>query len=584
MPDGTLAAVEPPHTSEPDLAPATVEETELGRGGPAAPTPAPRRRFGLTGRIVVIAGGSVALVAIFLAVSFGRDVRKLLEEELTGRGRMAALSVANTSSNLLFSQDLAGLATLTAATLADIPGAAYVIVRDERGLPLAEAAQPGLGDARPAAIDAEALTLGTRVLEQTIDVGGQKMLHVVALVVFKAGSDEQYLDPLGLAPAGGAGSAGVKVLGSIEIGFPLADLSARIAAATRRSMGLATVVFVACLLAMIPLVNLTTRPLAALSKAALGIAEGDLRQDVHRAGSDEIAELARSFARMVAELQSMLGDLQEAAASLAEDADTMLAGATRQAASASQQAASLAQMNAAIQEIAHTSSAATDHADRVIASTQSAEESSRAGEELVEQAVVSTNHVEAHVSGIESRLSDLTGRAGQIGAIIATVKDVAQRTNVLALNAAIQAVRAGGTGASFSVIAREMRSLAEQSSATAGEVPKLLGDIVDCTQSAAQATRQGSDTARSTAALAQKAGATIGNLAAICRDSATAARQIAESSRQQATGVNEIVAALAELAQTGDASVKSSEEMRRVAERLKAVSGRLVRLSDRYRR
>lgn len=577
MPDGALAVAQHPHPREAEGA---IEPAQGGRAGGAPEALAPRRRLGLTARIVGIAGGSIALVALFLALSFGREVKKLLEEELTSRGRLAVLSLANTSSNLLFSQDIAGLGTLAGATLADVPGAAYVIVRDERGRALSEAA---IGEGRPAAIDAAELKLGTRVLERTVAVGGQQMLHVVALVMFKGGSDAQYLDPLGLAPAGGAGSAGVKVLGSVEIGFPLADLTARIAAATRRSMGLATVIFVACLLAMIPLVNLTTRPLAQLSKAALGIAEGDLRQDVRRSGNDEIADLARSFGRMVSELQAMIGDLKDAGASLAQDSDTMLAAATRQAAVASQQSASIAQMNASIREIAHTSNAATDHADRVIAVTQSAEESSRAGEGLVEQAVGSTNQVEQHVAAIASRLGDLTGRASQIGAIISTVKDVAQRTNVLALNAAIQAARAGESGASFSVIAREMRSLAEQSSATAGEVPKLLGDIVDCTQAAAQATQQGSDKARSTAALAQKAGATIGSLAGVCRESATAARQIAESSRQQATGVNEIVSALAELAETGEGSVKSSEEMRRVAERLKAVSGRLVRLTDRYR-
>jgi methyl-accepting chemotaxis protein len=575
--------VVPAAANQPDPSRANEAYAPGGPRGDHAEAPALRRRLGLTARIVGIAGGSIALVALILALSFGREVKELLEQELTSRGRLAALSIANNSSNLLLEQDLAGLETLASATLADVPGAAYVIVRDERGAAMGQAAQASLGDARPDAIDVAELQLGTRVLERTVSVGGKQMLHVMALVVFKGGGDAQYLDPLGLAAATGAGSAGAKILGSVEIGFPLAELSGQIAAATRRSMGLAALVWAACLLGMIPLVNFTIRPLQQLSRAALGIAAGDLRQDVRRSGNDEVADLARSFSRMVSELQSMLGDLKDSAASLAQDSDAMLAAATRQAANASQQSASIAQMNASIREIAQTSNAATDHADRVIAVTQTAEESSRAGEGLVEQAVGSTNGVEQHVVAIASRLGDLSGRASQIGAIIGTVKDVAQRTNVLALNAAIQAARAGETGASFSVIAREMRSLAEQSSATAGEVPKLLGEIVECTQAAAQATQQGSEKARSTAALAQRAGATIGNLAEVCRESATAARQIAESSRQQATGVNEVVAALAELAQTGEGSVESSEELRRVAERLKAVSGRLTLLVDRYR-
>jgi methyl-accepting chemotaxis protein len=560
-------------------------ETPPVEGRPAATIEARAKtlRFGLTIKILAISGVSIALVALILAFSFGREVEKVLQEELTTRGRMAALSVANTSATLVFSQDTFGLQGLAEATLSDVPGAAYVLVRDESGVVLAEAVQEALGSARPVAIAIEDLDLGSRVLERTVTVGDAEVLHVVALISFKGKTEVQYLDPLGLNPGAGAGTAGVKNLGTVEIGFPLSYLTTQISAASRRSLGLAAAVFLACLVAMFPLARFTTRPLMELSKAALGIAQGDLRQDVKRTGNDEVADLAQSFTRMISELQSMLAELKEAAAALAQESDAMLAAATRQAAMASQQSASIAEMNASIREIAQTSSAATDHADRVIAVTQTAEESSRAGEGVVEEAVDSTAHVEQHVAAIASRLGDLSSRVSQIGDIIVTVKDLASRSNVLALNAAIQAARSGESSASFSVIAREMRALAEQSSGTAGEVPKLLGEIVDSTQAAAAATQQGTDKARSTAALARRAGTTIGNLTSVCRESAAAARHIAESSRQQATGVNEVVTALAQLARAAEGNVEGSEEMRRVAERLQHVSGRLTRLAERYR-
>lgn len=560
------------------------EESPPGQGRRSEePARARRLRLGLTLKIVAISGASIALVAAILAVSFVREVEEMLRHELTTRGRMAALSLANTSAGLVFSQDVSGLTALAEATLADVPGAAYVVLRDDAGTTMADAAEEALGKARPPATPTSELDLGGRFLERTVTVSDREMLHVVALVTFKGRSEAQYLDPLGLNPDAGAGTAGLKVLGTVEIGFPLEHLTSRIAAASRRSVGLAAVVFLACLVAMLPIVRFTTKPLAELSKAALGIAAGDLRQDVKRSGDDEVADLAGSFARMVSELQSMLADLKDAATALAQESDVMVAAATRQAAMAAQQSASVAEMNASIREIAQTSTAATDHADRVISVTQSAEESSRAGEGLVEEAIGSTAHVEQHVTAISTRLGDLSSRVNQIGDIIATVKDLAARSNVLALNAAIQAARSGESSAGFSVIAREMRALAEQSSGTAGEVPKLLGEIVDAAQGAAAATQQGTDKARSTAALAKRAGATIGNLANVCRESAAAARHIAESSRQQATGVNEIVAALAQLARAADVNVEGSEEMRRVAERLKTVSGRLTMLSERYR-
>ncbi len=108
-----------------------------------------RTRFGLSLKIVAIAGASTAIVALILALSFGREVEKLLEQELADRGRLAALALANSSATLVFAQDVSGLEALTAATLADVPGAAYVIARDERGRPLAEAVREDSGRRTP---------------------------------------------------------------------------------------------------------------------------------------------------------------------------------------------------------------------------------------------------------------------------------------------------------------------------------------------------------------------------------------------------------------------------------------------------
>jgi methyl-accepting chemotaxis protein len=219
-------------------------------------------------------------------------------------------------------------------------------------------------------------------------------------------------------------------------------------------MGLAALVLVGCLLAMFPIARFTTRPLAELSRATLGIAQGDLRQEVRRSGNDEVADLGRNFGHMVTELQALLGDLREAATALAQESDVMLEAANRQATMATEQSASVAQMNASIHEIAQTSGSAIDLADRVIAVTQTAEESSRAGEGVVEEAVASTNQVEQHVNVIGQRLGDLTGRVGEVSDIIGKVKDLALRSNVLALNAAIQAARTGETGTTSAPISK----------------------------------------------------------------------------------------------------------------------------------
>lgn len=557
-------------------------ESPSAASGPVAPERW-RLRVPLSLKIAGLVGVSSALVAVILAFSFAREAEHMLRQELSSRGRLAVSTLASSSTGLLLAQDVSALDRLAATTLAELGDAGYVVVRDEAGKPLAQAARGAFaGDGKLAVAGAPAA--GARDAppgEQTRTVAGQEVLHLGALVRFTPRSATQYLDPLGLAPEP-ASDSGARLLGAVEIGFPAAELRDRVNAATRRSIAQAALAFLACVVAMFPLARFATRPLTSLSAAALGIAGGDLRQHVRTNSNDEVADLGRSFARMVAELQAMVAELRDAAAALARESETMLAAATRHAATATQQSASLAQMNASVKEIAQTSGTAIEHADRVIEVTRSAEESSRAGDALVEEAVKSTTGVEAQVGAIGSRLADLSGRAGEIGEIIGKVKDLALRSNVLALNAAIHAGRNGESGSSFTVIAREMRSLAEQSSATAGEVPRLLGQIAEAVQAAAAATQQGTVQARSTAGLAQRAGNTIGSLAAVCRESSTAAREIAESARQQASGVHEIVSALEQLSQASQENVEGSDDMKRMAERLQSVSGRLSALAERY--
>ncbi|MCM2334536.1 MAG: hypothetical protein NDI82_11400, partial [Anaeromyxobacteraceae bacterium] len=227
----------------------TAERTPASER-PDTPGPgAPRRRLrlGLGLKVLVIAAASTALVTLILAVSFVRETRAMLEQELTSRGRLVALSLANTSANLIFAQDTTGLESLAAASLADVPGAAYVVIRDEVGGVLAAATQPELGGARPEAVDLSSADLGARLVERTVRVAGREMLHIVGRVSVRAKSQAQYLDPLGLGGGAGAGAAGVKQLGSVEVGFARADLLGQIAAASRRSVGLAALAFLACL-------------------------------------------------------------------------------------------------------------------------------------------------------------------------------------------------------------------------------------------------------------------------------------------------------------------------------------------------
>jgi methyl-accepting chemotaxis protein len=328
----------------------------------------------------------------------------------------------------------------------------------------------------------------------------------------------------------------------------------------------------------------TFRPLEDLAHAAAAIAAGDLSQRVRQLGGrGEIGALARSFDVMVTGLQATLAELRDAAAKLDHEAGDILLSVTRQTAATSEQAAAISQTSSTASEIAQTAKQATEHADSVIQMTQRSEELSQDGLHVVEEAVGSSAALGDQVKRIAATMADLSERTLQVGEIIASVKDLAEQSNLLALNASIEAAKAGDQGRGFAVVALEMRNLAEQSRQAAVQVRAILSEIQRGAREAAAATDEGAEKAVSTVALSRAAGEAIEGLALVIRESAQAARQIASNTRQQTLGVEQMVAAISELSTTINETADGSRAIEVGATTLTRVSRHLGEAVRRYR-
>lgn len=328
----------------------------------------------------------------------------------------------------------------------------------------------------------------------------------------------------------------------------------------------------------------TVRALEALTAAAAAMARGDLaRQVPDLAGRGELTTLGGAFGRLSAALRGTLADLREAVAELDQQSAEILASVTRQAATAAQQATAVNETSTTASEIAQTAKQATDHADAVIQMTQRSEELSQEGLRVVEEAVESAAALGDQVKRISATMADLSERTLQVGEIIATVKDLAEQSNLLALNASIEASKAGEHGRGFAVVAMEMRNLAEQSKAAAGQVRAILSEIQKGAREAAAATDEGTKRSGRTVSLSRSAGEAIEGLAMVIRESALAARQIANNTRQQTIGVEQMVAAIAELSTTINESADGSRAIEQGATALTRLSGRLGEAVRRYR-
>jgi methyl-accepting chemotaxis protein len=173
-------------------------------------------------------------------------------------------------------------------------------------------------------------------------------------------------------------------------------------------------------------------------------------------------------------------------------------------------------------------------------------------------------------------------KSRQIGDIITTVQDLAERSHLLALIASVEAAKAGDHGPGFVVVAMEMRNLAEQSSLAAGQVRGILGELQKGTEVAVSATGVGRSKAEAAAALAREAGNIIRGLTQVSRESSLAAKQIASNTRQQTVGVEQIVSAVSEQSRATSEAVEGTHRIEHVATNLSKLSGRLSELVQRY--
>ena len=522
------------------------------------------RRLSLRTKILAITGVSGTLVMIILVAAFSLQMRESLKEESARRATAASQELAHHLAIATWARDEVSLVRATTATLRNHPDMAYVVVRDRQG--------DILGDARVPRLVSSALlpSLPAEGSERELYVGGRRVLETSAPVVFEP-----------RAPSADAAPAQLQV-GSVQVGLEMELLEQAVSRMALRGLGVGLVVLVACLLVVAALARVLIVPLERLAHAAAGFAAGDLRQQIDTSGTDEVGDLARSFATMAEMLATLLKDLRGAASDMEREATNVLATSSQQSAMANEQASAIHETGATVAEIAQTSKQATSFADTVISGTSRSDALSAEGQKVVGESVAAMEKLSEQVKAIALAITDLNEQTLQIGDIITTVKDVAEQSNLLALNASIEAAKAGDQGRGFAVVAMEMRTLAEQSKMAANQVRALLGEVQKGTRAAVSATEEGSRRALAAMEMAQSAGSAIVGLSDLIRESSLAARQIAGNTRQQTIGVEQIAAAMNELTIAMQDNVEGTKRIEQVAGNLSNLSKRFSDLVGKY--
>ena len=359
-------------------------------------------------------------------------------------------------------------------------------------------------------------------------------------------------------------------------------------AAARDAHVMVTVLLLASIVLTIIIAILLTRSITLPLNIAVGVAErvagGDLTVAVPVTESgDELALLLQTFKRMVENLRSQTLAIQEGINVLAAAAGEILSSTALIASGAAETATAVNETTVTVEEVKQTTELSSQKARNVANSAQRSLEVSQQGRKSVEDAVHGMSRIREQMETVAESIVSLSEQSQAIGEIITTVNDLAEQSNLLAVNAAIEAAKAGEHGKGFAVVAQEVRSLAEQSKQATAQVRTILNDIQKATNAAVMATEQGSKAVEAGEKQSVEAGEAIRLLSDSIAESANSSAQIAASSQQQMVGMDQVGLAMENIKEASTMSVGSSHQAEQSAQNLHELGQKLKQLVERFK-
>jgi methyl-accepting chemotaxis protein len=323
-------------------------------------------------------------------------------------------------------------------------------------------------------------------------------------------------------------------------------------------------------------------PLEQFATVVERVGQGDLTQKVDVSRKDELGDLGRSLDRMVRSLRAVATQTRAVGENLSAATVEILATTRQQAASTAEQAAAVQQANATMAEISQSGVQISERAKQVAATAQATSSASSAGLQSVRNTTAIMESIRQQAEAVAENVIALSEKTQAVSEIISSVNDISEQSHLLALNAAIQAALAGEHGRSFSVVAREMKDLADQSKQATMQVRSILGDIQKAISSSVMLTEEAVKRVESGRQQADVADRTIRELTENIGESVRAFQQIVGGSSQQQIGFEQVTEAFRNIGIASQETASGTKQSEKAAANLNALAQQLRSAVARY--
>lgn len=313
------------------------------------------------------------------------------------------------------------------------------------------------------------------------------------------------------------------------------------------------------------------------------VREGDLSRWNTTTEDPQLGPLLEGFGKVIETLRTFVREINEAALRLSSSANQVLAASTQHETSSTEQAAAIHETTATMEELKHASAQIAENAGAVARVAEETLGAARAGRGAIAEFIQAMQQIRSDGIAVADSIAKLSKRVERIGTVVEVIDEIADRSDLLALNAALEGSRAGEAGKGFSIVAAEMRRLAENVLDSTKEIKSLITEIREATAnagSAAEASKVATESGEKLGAVAAQA---VEGILAGVQETSDAARVINLATQQQRTATEQVVASMAEIEDVTRQTTQASKQATGASAELSQLAGRLAELIKRFK-